>query len=242
MEFTPEMCDILKSYVYIYLDPTKDDEPFYVGKGTEDRAFTHLDEQSETGKVKRINAIRSAGMEPIIDILAYGMSDAEACLVEACVIDLLGLRMLTNQIRGQHSSCYGRVSCEDLIAWLSAKPVDITERAILITLNRSYRKSMNAQEKYEATRGTWKTGPRREQADLALAVFQGVVQEVYRIRRWVPALTLPYETRDSSKMGGQGRWEFEGEVAVDVRDNYLGRSVRRYLTEGSRNPIRYVNV
>ena len=34
------------------------------------------------------------------------------------------------------------------------------------------------------------------------------------------------------------RWEFEGEIATDVRDAYLGGSVRK----GGQNPVRYVNL
>ena len=40
---------------------------------------------------------------------------------------------------------------------------------------------MLANALYEATRGVWKVGERREYAHLALAVFEGVVREVYAI-------------------------------------------------------------
>jgi hypothetical protein len=97
---------------------------------------------------------------------------------------------------------------------------------------------MSPKELYEATRGFWVIGPRRDKAELALAIYQGVVREVYRIRSWHPAATLHYATRDAEANRGSGRWEFEGEIAVDVRDEYLGRSVGK----GGQNPIRYVNV
>jgi hypothetical protein len=241
MKFTAEVTDVLKSYVYVYTDP-RDNLPFYVGKGVGNRAFAHLSDTSETEKAERIRQIRRAGQEPEIDVLRYGMSEAEASLVEACAIDFMGLASLTNRVRGQHSSSFGRMSYEDLVALVSAKPVKITETAILITINRCYRSDMSAQELYEATRGTWKVGAAREQAELAMAVFQGVVREVYRIKRWVPAGTLPYETRDSSALGRSGRWEFEGEAASDLRERYVGYSVREYLSKGGRNPIRYVLV
>lgn len=35
-----------------------------------------------------------------------------------------------------------------------------------------------------------------------------------------------------------GRWEFEGIVATDIRDEYVGNSVGM----GGQNPIRYKNV
>jgi hypothetical protein len=37
---------------------------------------------------------------------------------------------------------------------------------------------------------------------------------------------------------GSKRWEFEGEVAKDVRKKYIDHSVGK----GGQNPIRYVNV
>ena len=51
-----EIAEILKSYVYIYIDP-RNGEPFYIGKGKGNRLFTHLDEQSDTKKVTRIAQI-----------------------------------------------------------------------------------------------------------------------------------------------------------------------------------------
>jgi len=122
---------------------------------------------------------------------------------------------------------------------LTAKPTIVREKALLITINRLYRSDMRAEELYEATKGIWIIGPRREQVELALAVYQGVVREVYRVRAWHPAGTLPYRTRpDIPTRVDTRRWEFEGDVATDVRDKYVGFSVGK----GGQNPIRYVNV
>lgn len=239
--FAPEALDTLKWYVYVYLDPTAYGEPvpFYIGKGKGNRAFEHLDDQSETEKVARIKGILDAGKEPRIDILAYGMSEAEALLVEACAIDLLGLQQLTNLKRGDHGSCHGRISHEDLMIQLNARPVKIKHKAILITINQCFRSGMSPLELREATRGTWRVGATRDQAKLALAVFQGVVREVYRIEKWDPACTTPYVTRDTNALRRHGRWEFVGEEAADLREQYVGRSVRDYFPKGSRNPICY---
>jgi hypothetical protein len=116
--------------------------------------------------------------------------------------------------------------------------IHVEEPAVLITINKSFRPGMSPLELYEATRGFWRVGLRREGAELAFAVYRGDVHEVYRIRAWYPAGTLPYRTRDVGQNRGSGRWEFEGEVATDVRRKYVGRHVGK----GSQNPIRYVNV
>ncbi len=113
----------------------------------------------------------------------------------------------------------------------------VRERAVLFTIGRLYRSDMTAEELHEATRGFWKVAQRREQAELALAVSQGIVREVYRIERWHPAGTLMYQTRDASGFESSGRWEFEGHVAEDVRGRYAGHSVGK----GGQNSVRYVN-
>jgi hypothetical protein len=232
-----EVGDELASYVYVYIDP-RNGQPFYVGKGKGSRLFSHLDDQTESEKVRRIAEVRVAGLEPQIDVLRYGLSDADAALVEAAAIDLIGRPPLTNIVAGHHAQSFGRITSQEVIAMLTAKPVVVREPAILITINQLYRSGMSPQELYEATRGFWVVGPRRENAELALAVYQGVVREAYRIRAWHPAATLEYATRDAEANRGSRRWEFEGDIAEDVRENYVGRSVGK----GGQNPIRYVNI
>ncbi len=120
------------------------------------------------------------------------------------------------------------------------KPVNIEDPVLLIRPNQRYRHGMSAKELYEATRGIWKLGQRRERTSYAFAVFEGVVREVYEIDEWYPAGTLEYETRDVRQTGD--RWEFEGREAPDaVRTRYVDRSVAAYFPTGAQNPVRYVN-
>jgi hypothetical protein len=235
-KFPSEVSAQLKSYVYLYSDP-RDGKPFYLGKGIGNRVFNHLDDESDTQKVQKIKQIRDAGFEPRIEILRYGLSNDQASLLEAGVIDLLGLADLTNAIRGQHASSFGRVRVEDLLLKLTAKPAQITHRALLITINQLYRSDMNDLELLEATRGIWKLGKHREKAEIAMAVYQGIVREIYRIKKWLPAGTLTYQTRTDEDFKNSGRWEFDGEVAEDLREPYLHKSVGK----SGQNPIRYVN-
>jgi hypothetical protein len=238
LRFPPDLRNTLRSYVYFYTDP-RNGEPFYVGRGRGNRAFSHLDAIGETEKIARIAAIRKSGKQPKIDLLRYGMTSEESSLVEAAVIDFVGLAHLTNEVSGNHKTSSGRISSKDLITMLTARPAKIKHRTVLIIINRLYRSEMTAGELYEATRGIWKIGPKRDKAELAMAVYQGIVREVYRIKRWLPAGTQKYETRDSRGFKSSGRWEFEGEIANDLRDQYVDLSVRHLLGKKSQNPIRY---
>jgi len=72
-----------------------------------------------------------------------------------------------------------------------APPLSVTDPAILIRINRLYRDGMTEDELYDATRSCWKLGSRRNRAKYALAVFEGVVQEVYEIDGWHEGGTTP---------------------------------------------------
>jgi hypothetical protein len=243
-EITSEVAKILKSYVYVYIDP-RNGKPFYIGKGKGSRLFAHLKDQSdiekiaEIEKVAKIAEIRRSGKEPRIEILRYGLSDLEAHLVEAASIDLIGKARLTNRMSGHHEGSFGRITSQRVISMLTAKKIKVHHKAILITINKLYRSDMTKEELYETTRGIWKVGePNRNKVEFAMALYQGIVLEVYRIKQWHPAGTLKYKTRDSSDFKNSGRWEFSGSIAKDIREEYIDFSVGK----AGQNPIRYVNV
>lgn len=124
---------------------------------------------------------------------------------------------------------------------MEATPVEIDEPAMLIRISQLWDPGMSENELYDATRGHWRVGARRERARLALAVAQGVVREVYSIRSWHPAGTTPSATSIHTNAPSD-RWEFVGVPADNVtRVRYLDRSVKHYFAHGNQNPIRYVN-
>ena len=87
----------------------------------------------------------------------------------------------------------------------------IDEPTMLIRIPQLYRPGMSREALYEATRGHWKVGPRRERAQLAMAVAGGTVREVYEIDAWHPAGTTPEAARvhrEAPQNGGSspGAW------------------------------------
>ena len=240
LEIPPDVADHLGHYVYLYVDP-RTNKPFYVGKGVGRRVLAHLSDDADSAKTRTLAELSELGLEPRLEILTHGLRDEETAFrIEAAVIDLFGLAALTNEVRGWKSVQFGRMTLRELSAYYAAEPVKVVHPALLIRVNRQYRHSMSAKELYEATRGVWKLGVRRENAQYAMAVFEGVVKEIYEIDSWHPAGTTTYTTRSNVKMAG--RWEFLGNVAPsDVRQTYVDHSVRGQFKRGAQSPVMYVN-
>jgi uncharacterized protein len=85
-------------YVYVYIDP-RNYEEFYYGKGRGSRKIAHLHEKSNTAKTRRIAAIRKEGLEPIVRVIASGLVEAEALLIEKTLLWKLG-KLTTNVATG----------------------------------------------------------------------------------------------------------------------------------------------
>lgn len=242
-EIPPEVADRLGYYVYMYLDP-RTSLPIYIGKGQGRRVLAHLGSSGESRRTKLLAELAACGLKPRIDILAHGLPDQETAFrIEGAVIDALGLSGLTNEVRGWKSIQYGRIPLEELVVYCAAKPVTVEDPALLIRINRLYRHRMLPVELYEATRGVWRLGRKRTLARYALAVFEGVVREVYSIHSWHPAGSIPYATRAADDVQRPGRWEFVGELAPQpVRDRYVDRSVASYFRRGMQYPVVYVSI
>ena len=240
LKFPKNIHPQLGYYVYLYRDPFTD-EIFYVGKGNGNRAFAHLDEVSESDKIQRINKIRNRGAEPLIEILVHGLEDElTAMKIEASVIDLFGLDKLTNQKRGYESREFGRMTVQQIIATYQLEPVTITEPSLLINLTRTFRYGMSRIELYEVTRAAWRLGPNRQKAMYAMAVYSGIVQEVYRIGGWFPFHSTLSERHDETfQQVTDERWEFVGNIAEDaVREKYLYKEVSEWMAP--QYPVSYI--
>lgn len=157
-----QVAERLGNYVYVLVDP-RDSMPFYVGKGTGARMLqhgidaAHLSAPGDEGsaeasrKITRIRSIRSAGLEPVIWVLRYGLN-SEYTAVEAAAIDLLmsfpvvpatapeaRLTPLTESCqltnaRREASHGYGITTLAQLVDDLAAPPLTTSTPLLLITL------------------------------------------------------------------------------------------------------------
>lgn len=230
----------LRYYVYLLIDP-RTRRPFYVGKGYRRRVLDHFASQQRSRKARIINSLNRQKLTPSIDILTHGLSDESmAYRVESAVIDVLSRDGLANKVRGKQSRVYGRMTLRQVIGRY-AKRVQISHPCVLIRINRLFRHDMSEQELYEATRGIWRIGDRRNTVHYAMAVYEGVVREVYQIEAWHRAGSTPYRTRSRSDVRARDRHEFTGTKAPEaIRRRYVDRSVEAYLPARSQNPIAYV--
>ena len=241
----------LESYVYALVDPHTE-EIFYVGKGsTPGRPFSHLRKKGvkdDKNLQNRISSVRSQGLEPIVEIIRYGLNKNVAHEVESAVIDTIGLKNLTNSIRG-HQVERGRVRADTLDQQLSGKPLhieDINISAILFYCHQAQQKYAL----YDATRQFWNLNKnrikRKDDGELryqyAFAMKGSVVLNVYKILEWYPA-GATVSSREFAD-DGKERWEFIGAPAEEsLLKAYKNKVLHRggSILHAPQGGIRYLN-
>lgn len=235
LRFPQSVIERLGFYVYVLRDP--EGRVFYIGKGTGNRVFAHVEESLEQAepcdKLDRIRAIHAAGKEVAYEIVRHGLTEDQAFEVESTLIDWEQLDGLTNSVAGHHAERRGRMSAAEIIATYAAQPVTLDAPCLLVVVNRRFVRNTDAAKLYEITRGNWVLGSRKNAARFALAVFRGLVRAAYRIDSWEAV-------EDTNEVGTKRRWRFTGAAASELA-HLIGGDVTRYLGKASQNPVRYVN-
>jgi hypothetical protein len=89
-------------YVYQLVDPNNN-KPFYIGKGTKDRAWTHnqfKDNNENPYKDRYIKKLHQNNQEPIVEIIKYFNNEDDAYDYEEVITESIGLENLTNIVLG----------------------------------------------------------------------------------------------------------------------------------------------
>ena len=238
-KFTSEIIKKIKFYVYLISDP-ETGKVFYVGKGKGNRVFSHFEDKSDNDKTRKISELKKKGLEPKIEILVHGVDDEVTIKkIEAAIIDLIGKKKLTNKVGGYESSNFGRMDLNQIKAKYTSKKANISENVVLIKLSDTFRYNLNPNELYDITRGIWRISKERQKLIThAFAVYDGIIQETYKIEAWFePDKT--YTSMDTSRWKKDNRYEFVGNICETMREKYRYKSVEHYWTLGNRNPIKY---
>jgi len=119
------------------------------------------------------------------------------------------------------------------------KDSDFTENVVLLNLSDFYLPNMDGYEMYEATRGYWVMNLDNAKANIeyALAVGDGVIREMYKVKDWYPAgTTYRLKKYVREDVLPADRIEFVGNIAPDeVKSKYIGKKVQT-----SRNPVHII--
>lgn len=253
----------LKSYVYMLLDP-QDEKPFYVGKGrSNNRVFDHLscaltDTDTSTLKYDKIREIANRGQTVKHIIVRHGLTDEEAFLIEASLIDTLnycGLG-LSNQQGGHYSIEKGLMTSEEIIRLYNAQPLDkIGIDCILININKTYKRGNGTNPIYRATKETWLISDRKiPNIKFVLSEFRGLIVEVFEVDEWYKKLRPKNKTKRDQQgkpiLNAKGKpikeivevigYGFNGKPAPDkIRNLYINKSVAHIKQKGAAQVIRY---
>ena len=187
----------LKFYVYLLIDP-KTDEPFYVGKGTGNRVFNHiqcaLETETKNDKYDEIRKIYAEGNQVKHLIVRHGLNEKTAFEIESALIDTFKFipkfkHYIKGNIQGGIKSIEkGLMTTNEIIRIYNAEPLNkIEENCIIININKSYRRGSGEDAIYNATKGIWVIDKKKRNIDdikVVLSEYKGLIVEVFEVYKW----------------------------------------------------------
>ena len=262
LEFSEKALDALNGfYVYALIDP-RAEKVFYAGKGTGNRVFSHELEsekmhESEKKKLQKIREIENGGFFVKRLIVNWGLSEDEAFVAEATLINLLN-RMpnlqLTNEVAGHH--VHESLTAEEFEQQHGAVPLemdDIKHNILVIKINKLYRRGMSEAELYDAVRGFWAASLKSitaRKVEYVLGVYNGLIVAVYKPDEW----HYGHEMIDIPQKGILKKEDYERlknrvyficknyDVLDDAGQFYLYKSIANLkVNQSAQNPITYLS-
>jgi uncharacterized protein len=252
-KFSEEVKNKIGLYVYRLIDP-RNGETFYVGQGRGNRAFQHVEEATAFGasddigslKVKRIKAIKSAGLRVGYVIHRHDIPAAAIDEVEAALID--AYPGLTNIQGGYGSGAKGPMSVNELEDKYALPALDHppTEKLVLININ-NLENDFNEDAIYNQTRMSWRIDEKKaSRADYVISVIRGRIVGAFVATQWVSATHENFPKYISLSNEIPGRKGFYGKKAPDdIWEKFVGKRGKRIIIEEMKhiqNPIRYWNI
>ncbi len=248
--FDERICQELKYYVYLLIDPDTD-EPFYVGKGKDNRVFAHvncaLEHELETDKYNEIRRIIVSGKAVKHLIVRHGLTEKSAFEIESALIDTFKFipkfnHFIKGNIQGGVNSIEkGLMSTDEVIRLYNAEPLhEMAHNCVIININRTYKRGAVENAIYKATKETWKMDVKRlDSIHFVLSEYRGLIVEVFQVDSWYPK-ERPY--RLGAKKYGETYigYGFNGIVAPsEIRSLYINKSIAHLKVQGNANVIRY---
>lgn len=247
-------------YVYALVDP-RNDKVFYIGKGTGNRVFSHEIEsgksrESEKKKLQHIREIENCGYSVRRLIINWGLTENEAFIAEATLINLLN-RMpdiqLTNEVSGHN--VHESLTTEEFELQYGAVPLekeDIKHSILVIKINKLYRRGMSDAELYDSVRGFWVASLKSIEArkvKYVFGVYNGLILGVYKPDAWHYGYEM-IDTPQRDILDPEGFERLKNRVYFVCNDYrnlddegkfYLHKSiVNLKVNQSAQNPISYL--
>lgn len=230
-KFKKGVAEKLDFYIYRLIDP-RNGHTFYVGKGKNDRVFTHVrgelnpdpnrDETDEKIKKKFIQELLDMGLEPQHIIHRHGIKDEKtAYQVEAAVMDAF-LINLTNEVKGHYSDEFGPATVEQLNKRHEPEYIPEDSPVVVIKITK---KAIDKEDGsyYRTVRASWIMAKSRFEEVNSRSHHVAAIRNMICVGLYsVPAGGWKASHKESED--ARQRYEFDGERADDEMWNrYVGK-------------------
>ncbi|HOI80672.1 MAG TPA: hypothetical protein PLK59_00045 [Synergistales bacterium] len=251
--FSREALSALKFYVYTLED--ENGNIFYIGKGSGNRCFSHANlngkpqfphegETMEDLKAEKIRELReTSGSDPQILIIAHGLEEETAFIIESLLIKLVSIKFpeiikLGNRVLGHKPEGFCLLA-EELNNRLSNPVIesDLEERVLLVSLNGG--KAGDPYPKFcheegtiaQRTLGRWSLDERKaRKVDLIAGVYKGLIRCVFKVKKKKinghDVSEYSEEAYVTDKGQNRKRFNFSGERDIEKEEKWALRSIQ----------------